>query len=237
MRPGRTTMDIYRLFDREELQTLSLEEIRKKTDEALIYDAYRDQEELRAKYLGSRDLRGLENVLYQCPECGREFSVAATRQGEIYCTGCDFRQVVDAYGFFRNEDGTGGKIPYVSQWSRWIHRQLAQNMEAGENMSLSAKTQICMVDDHKFLPVGEGVLTLQPEGFRLEGTLQGEQICKEISIAGLPILPFSPGKHLELQDGGRIYRCVLEDGRLVMKYIHMLKIFYEASQSKNIVKA
>lgn len=238
MRPGRTTMDIYRLFAREELQTLSLEEIRKKTDEALLYDAYLDQEELRAKYLGSRDLRGLDNVLYQCPECGREFSVAATKQGQIYCTGCGFCQIVDAYGFFRNEDGTRGKLPYASQWSRWIHQQLTQKMEAGEDMRLSAKTQICMVDDrrHKFLPVGEGVLTLQPEGFRLEGTLQGEQICKEISIAGLPILPFSPGKHLELQDGGTIYRCVLEDGSLVMKYIHMLKLFYEVSQSKNMLK-
>ena len=96
-----------------------------------------------------------------------------------------------------------------------------------------------MVDNqrHKFIPVGEGVLTLQPDAFHLEGVLDGAVLSKDISIAGLPTLPFSPGKHLALQDGATIYRCVLDDGRLVMKFIHMLKIHYELAQSKNAVKA
>lgn len=104
---------------------------------------------------------------------------------------------------------------------------------------MSAMTQIFMVDDrrHKFMPAGKGMLTLSADGFHLEGTLDGTAFSKDISIAGLPTLPFSPGKHLELQEGGTIYRCVLDDGRLVMKFIHMLKIYYELAQSKNAVKA
>ena len=238
LRPGRTTMDIYRLFTKEELRGLSLEQIRERTDAALLYDAYEDQAEMRVKYHGSRDLQGLEHVLYQCPECGAEFTITATQQGEIFCSNCSFRQVADEYGFFKRTDDTGVEVRYVSLWSRWIHDQLSEKLAAGEETALSAKTRICMVDDrrHKFLPVGEGVLTLQPGCFRLQGFLAGAPLDKEISIAGLPTLPFSPGKHLELQDGGTIYRCVLDDGRLVMKFIHMLKIFYELSQKKEMEK-
>lgn len=239
LRPGRTTMDIYRLFTKEELPGLTLEQIQKKTDDALLYDAYLDQEEMRVKYLGNRDLRGLENVLYQCPECGREFSVTATEQGEIFCTCCGFRQKADDCGFFHRTGNTGTEVRYVSQWSQWIHDRLAEKMEIGQECSMSAMTQIFMVDDrrHKFMPAGKGMLTLSADGFHLEGTLGGTAFSKDISIAGLPTLPFSPGKHLELQDGATIYRCVLEDGRLVMKFIHMLKIYYELAQSKNAVKA
>ncbi len=238
LRPGKTTMDIYQLFTKEDLRTLTIEQIQEKTDGALLYDAYADQEKMRVKYRGNRDLRGLENVLYQCPQCGAEFSITATQEGEIFCSNCSFHQVADEYGFFKKTHGSDVEIPYVSQWSRWIHDQLIEKMAAGEGLTFSAKTKICMVDDrrHKFLPVGEGMLTLQPGGFRLQGSLGGVPLDKEVSIAGLPTLPFSPGKHLELQDGGTIYRCVLDDGRLVMKFIHMLKIFYELSQKKDMEK-
>ena len=46
-------------------------------------------------------------------------------------------------------------------------------------------------------------------------------------IGNVPTLPFSPGKHLEVQDGPDTYRCVLEDGKQVMKFINMVKVFYE----------
>lgn len=239
MRPGRTTMDIYQLFTKEEIKDLTLEQIQEKTDSALLYDAYADQVEMQVKYWGNRDLRGLENVLYQCPQCGAEFTITATQEGEIFCGNCSFRQVADEYGFFEKAQDSEVEIPYVSQWSRWIHNQLAEEMETEEVTTLSAKTRICMVDDrrHKFIPVGQGLLTLDPGGFRLEGTLGGTALDKGISIAGLPTLPFSPGKHLELQDGGTIYRCILDDGRMVMKFIHMLKIFYELSQKEKSANA
>ena len=72
IRPGRTTMDIYRLFTKEELAELDLETIQQKTDEALLFDAYREQEQLQIPYRKGDDLAGLEHVLYRCPHCGSE---------------------------------------------------------------------------------------------------------------------------------------------------------------------
>ena len=39
------------------------------------------------------------------------------------------------------------------------------------------------------------------------------------------------GKNMEVQHGEVIYRCYPGDGKLVMKFINMIKIFYELNTS------
>ena len=79
----------------------------------------------------------------------------------------------------------------------------------------------------------QGTLTLDPSQFTITGHIRGEEVTLTIPIAGVPTLPFKPGKYLEVQQGSDIYRCVLSDGRLVMKFINMLKIFHELSAKKD----
>jgi len=79
----------------------------------------------------------------------------------------------------------------------------------------------------KYMPAGQGTVTLSPEKFLIEGQLRGEAVSLSIPIAAFPTLPFKPGKYIEIQDGQTIYRCVLEDGKLAMKFINMVKAFYE----------
>jgi len=160
--------------------------------------------------------------------------MSVTQDSEISCSICGFTHRSDDYGFLHNETGIGEELRYVSDWSRRIYDSLYARIDQGAEQSISCKTQICMVDDkrHKFMPVGEGTVTLMRGKFLLEGTLGGAALHAEISIAGVPTLPFSPGKYLEIQDGGTIYRCVLEDGKLVMKFINMLKIFYDQNRIK-----
>lgn len=75
-RSGKTTLDIYKLFSKEELNNLEPLDIRRKTEQALLFDAYREQEELMFKYENGNNLLGLEKVLYICPHCKKEFSIA-----------------------------------------------------------------------------------------------------------------------------------------------------------------
>lgn len=233
-RPGRTYIDIYRLFTKEELAALDLNEIRRKTDEALLYDAYEEQETLKAKYRNNRDIQGLEQVLYQCPNCGEEFTMQVSEKSLISCSSCGYAQRSDELGFFHKESTLGEEIRHVSDWSRMIYDRLKVRIDADPAQTISCRTCIHMVDDrrHKFMEVGSGTVTLISGKFLLEGTIGGTPVSKEISVLGVPTLPFSPGRHLELQDGATIYRCVLEDGKLVMKFINMLKIFYERNQVK-----
>lgn len=231
LRPGRTTLDVYKLISVEELENMDIDTVREKTDAALQYDAYREQETMMVKYKNGSNIRGLENVLYVCPNCLSEYTMQVRYSSVICCSHCGYEQVSDDYGFFHNEKGVGPEIRYASDWSRMIYNQLKKQVEDGELTQISSKTKICMIDyeKHKFVEVGQGTLTLHRGSFRIQGTIHGEETDMTISADGLPTLPFSPGKYLEVQDGKRIYRCVLENGKLVMKFINLVKIFYELS--------
>ncbi len=227
LRPGRTTMDIYRLFSKEELADMELDQVRKRTDEALLFDAYREQEQLMARYSGSRKLEGMEQVLYMCPHCKSEFTVQVEKGSTLRCTACGFAHQADDYGFLHSTGPCGPELRYISDWSRRIFEETRSRMEQGLQELLTAKTQIQMIRGKKFCPVGEGTLTLSGSGLCLQGTVDGEPLELRVEQGTFPSLPFSPGKYLEFQYGDTIYRCVLEDGRLVMKFINMLKVFYQ----------
>ena len=237
MRPGRTTMDIYRLFTREELAQADLTTVKEKTDAAIIFDSYREQEQLRIPYRKGSQLSGLEQVLYQCPGCGEEYTMEA--EGNILrCRRCGLTHEADKLGLLRKTAGQGPEFCHVSDWSRWIFDTLKEQHRQAPAQPMTAATAIHMIDPkkHKFLEAGHGTVTLDGDKFLLEGTLRGEPVSLSISVAGVPTLPFSPGRYFELQQGKTIYRCVLNDGRPVMKFINTVKLRFQLSQEQRAAK-
>ncbi len=229
MRPGRTYMDIYKLFTREQLKEMSIAEVKEKTDEALLFDAYREQEALLEEYSDNDNIGGLENVLYMCPHCSAEFTMKVRDRNTIYCTSCGFEEKSDKYAFLHNHKGIGRELRYVSDWSRHIFEKHREKLRENPDFSMSARTRVYMLDyeKHKFKWVGLGTLKLFRDKFKLEGVVNGKTIDLAIPSLKIPTLPFKPGKYLELQHGKDIYRCELDDGKLVMKFINTLKANFE----------
>ncbi len=227
-RPGKTYMDIYKLFDRAELKKMSVGQVKAKTDEAILFDAYREQETILAEYKNNGNIEGIENVLYACPHCGGEFTVKVKNRSTIYCTECGFEQSSDKYGFLHNTDALK-EIRYISDWSKAIFKRHSAMLRKNPDYTISAKTRIFMLDykKHKFKWVGLGELSLGRDKFNIKGRINGEEVNLNIPSSKLPTLPFKPGKYLEVQQGEDIYRCALDDGRLVMKFINTLKAFFE----------
>lgn len=240
VRPGRTTLDVYRLFSKEELAAADLDTVRRKTEEAILFDAYREQEEDPVRYRGAEDIRGLENVLYKCPCCQREFAVTVTAKDRLTCA-CGYTLRSDAFGFLHNCTDFGPRLRYVSDWSHWIYQREMEELSVSDSI-LAAETDFYLIDSKKckFFPVGSGSISLSESGFAVNGVFNGEEKTFTVPIGTFPSLPFSPGAYLELQDGNVIYRCVLNDGRLVMKFINRVKCYYamhkgaEMKQEANI---
>lgn len=229
LRPGRTFMDVYKLFSREELAALDVETVKKKTDEALLFDAYREQEQLQVRYRNNANIGGLEHVLYLCPHCAGEFTMQVKNKDTLFCTQCGFEHRSDEYGFLHNPSSNGQEARYVSDWSRRIYEHEKSDIQSNPERQLSCNSKFHMIDfkTHKFYEVGHGTLTLCKTHFQIEGVIHGEQTCLQIPIEHIPTLPFSPGNYLEIQYENDIYRCVLDDGHLVMKFINTIKIFHE----------
>ena len=87
-----------------------------------------------------------------------------------------------------------------------VKKKLAENTDT----AISEKCAIHTVDPKKkkYMPTGNGTLTLTRECFVIEGELHGEDVSITVPIADFPTLPFSPGRYLEIQSGKDIYRCV-----------------------------
>jgi len=236
LRPGRTYIDIYKLFSADELATLDEESIRLRTEEALLFDAYREQEGYRVRFSGCRNIAGLEDVLYICPHCGEEFSIRLKCKNILQCEKCGYAQQSDDYAMLHKCSVHGDEIRYVSDWSRLIFNKVLSAVEKGELVSLSDRAEFSVLDEgrHRFRKAGCGTLTLGVEGFHIEGKLDGECADFVVPIKNIPSLPFSPGKYLEVQHGSKIYRCTLENGHLVMKFINLLKSFHTAENTAKI---
>lgn len=227
-RKGRTLIDVYRLFTKEELAELDVAEIKARGAAALDFDAYRENDELKIEYKNGDNIEGLENVLYVCPHCGREFTMRVRDKSVIYCTECGFAERSDRCGMLTKISEVGEELRYVSDWSKMIFAREHERTSGTEDITLAAETDFLMVNPKKkkFECVGEGKITLDREHFHLSGTKGGEPFELSIPTAAFPSLPFGPGKYIEVQDGEDIYRCMLRDGALAMKYINLLKAIH-----------
>lgn len=228
IRPGRTSIDVYKLFSKDDLKNSEVSDIKEKVDEALLFDAYRDQENMLVKYSGNNNINGLENVLYMCPHCLTEFSMEVRNNNILHCRECGYEQTSDEYAFLHNTSGKGPELRYVSDWSKLIYNDLKYKIEHGMEYGLFSKIKIHMIDHkkHKFKEVGEGILSLTKNCFSIKGIINGSNAEISVPTSVTPTLPFKPGRHIEIQQGSIIYRCLPQDGRLVMKFINMLKIFF-----------
>jgi len=229
LRRGKTLLDVYKLFTKEELAELDLNTVKKKTEEALLFDAYREQEELLIKYKRGCDIEGLENVLYICPSCGSEHVMHVRDKRVIYCEKCGFSEKSDNYGFLHKISEVGKEIRYVSDWSRYIHNRVARILDAEADIEMSCKAKIRMIDHgrHRFTDVGTGVVTLTKDQFTIEGKIKGEPLSVSVPTANFASLPFSPANYFEVQHNSDIYRCIPEDPDRVMEFVHTVKVLYD----------
>ena len=227
-RPGKTTLDIYRLFTKEALQETPDEAVKAATDEALLFDAYREQEKLLVKYRGGACVEGLENVLYACPHCGTEFKMEA-RERRLLCAACGYAEESDEYGFLHKCGEIGEEIRYVSDWSNLLYEKTRAALVAWEELLLSTDASVHMIDykKHKFAKVGDARVTLTRAGFSIRGRLRGEAVEMHVPTTCFASLPFVPGRHFDIQHGSDIFRCYPADGRTTIKFVHAVKALYE----------
>ncbi|MDR0294597.1 MAG: 1-acyl-sn-glycerol-3-phosphate acyltransferase, partial [Prevotellaceae bacterium] len=79
------TADI--LFSPDELETLSHEDIYQKVKTALYFDDYEWQRKAMVKASKPHSAKGLEQVLYICPQCQTEFNMH-TQCNRLWCDSC-----------------------------------------------------------------------------------------------------------------------------------------------------
>ena len=231
-RKGEIALDIYKLASREEFSALSVEQAEALVDQHLAFDAYRANEVNQIAYKNGGNVEGLEQVLFRCPDCGADFTVCA-EGNRLFCTGCGFGLESDEYGLLHDPAGGEARFRYPSDWYAKIEQEIGELVAADPGYQFSAQADIYKINHkrHRYEKAGRATVTMTFEQFVMDGQLFGQPFYQEVPTAPFPILPFQPGKRLEIQVGRDIFRICPDDGRVVMQWILVLKAAFRLRQA------
>ena len=147
----------------------------------------------------------------------------------MVCNNCNNMAVADKFGFLNKVEDDDIVIKKVSDWSKKLENDLCQEISNNENYIIKdhAKIQMINFKKHQFKDVGECIISLSKEGFKLNGSLNNQPFNETISTKEFIVLPFKPGKYFEIQHGMDIYRILLDNPNQTSKWMLVLKSFYK----------
>jgi hypothetical protein len=204
------------LFTKEELSTLSMQEVQTKIDNALSYDEFAWLETRpNLRYKSKTLAEGLENILCVCPECRAKYSMK-TRFKTISCERCGFERTLDERYAFTNP------LPFAN-FSKWYDWQTEVWKEECDKEDFSMESEVILkhasLDGKKCLrEVGRGVCKLNHLGLFYQGTKEGEPFEKCFPLPSIYRILFGAGEDFELYEGNEIYYFEPKEKRMAVAF-------------------
>ena len=199
---------------------------------AIDYDDYAWQQQEQAKFRGKHRAAGYENLCYRCPRCGAECSYR-TKGDRLFCESCGNEAVVEESMFLRPAKEDCRVFSTLRDWYAWQEEELRAQLEQGPFRMEDPVELRRLGPKGKFIPAGQGTMTLTPEAICYEGRLDGQPFRYEVPNRALPGLMGTTGSHFELhhpQQGA--LRFYPRDGRKVAKWKQCQEYFFSISENK-----
>lgn len=119
IRKGKMHGSIVNIYNKEDLEKLSPEEITDLVKKDLYEDAYQKQSQNPIAYKGKNLAEGIEHALCICPEC-KQIDTLFSKKNSVFCKNCDFTTSIDIYGYFDESC----KFKTVLQWDEFQQEEL-----------------------------------------------------------------------------------------------------------------
>jgi len=218
IRMGRVRISITNLFSPDDLQSMSVDDINSSLSDRLGGVDLAPYKKPFCTLFSRRLAEGLQNILYWCPMCGKEFTLE-TKGCEIYCTACGNAAMLDRHMRFVLK--LDSKFPdSIHEWFKeQNYYELAKLHEDMEPVTVQVKVRLPSdVPGGGVKECGAGVVSFEPKGWYYDGELNGEQVNLLFPIDTVPAIPIDPNDIFQIYSGGTFYMFAPEDGRSCMKY-------------------
>ena len=131
IRHNKLVTDITCVARKEELDTLSAEEIQERIEKAFVYDDYKWQLDNKIKIRSKKRAQNLHKILYKCPVCGKEFMMES-KDNKIWCNSCGNEWSMDYYGRLFNETkGEYDEYSHIPDWYKWERECVNEEVNSG----------------------------------------------------------------------------------------------------------
>jgi len=164
-----TEATVRQLLTREQVRALSADEINDLLVAEFQYDDFRWQKERGISVTHPDRAVGLEKILYQCPHCGKEFRMKS-EGSTLTCEACGKRWHMTEYGELTAEEGET-EFSHIPDWYEWEREQVRREVAEGRYSSGELPVTVeSLPNARKFIPLGQGTLIHDGNGFRVSCT-------------------------------------------------------------------
>ncbi len=222
-RRGKIYVTTEKLFHKEDILTLSLEEIRGKIDASILHD---DEKAMEGVTYRCQDMTlGLDGILYRCPNCMGEGTLKGGNN-HMVCT-CGLDVTLDAAYHFDHSS----PFPTINAWYFW-----QESLLDPEILRLESKVKVGTPDGNNEMnsDAGQGEISLDKDVFTFRGVVDGKALSFETPTKNIGAFPITVGKEFDLYHNGRLYYFYpLPDGRAAVKWVSFMDVltrYYKEKQ-------
>ena len=184
---------------KEEIESMSIEEIDEIIQNEFIYDEYAWQKKKNIHVKFPWRAEGLHKVLYKCPHCGKEYKM--TTSGTILkCEACGKEWNYTELGELEAINGET-EFSHIPDWYEWERDEVAKEVKDG-TYHFESEVHVDMLPKDTFIPMGKGKLVHDLSGFKLTGNFDGEDYLIDIPASK------TYGVHIEYEYLGKYGDCV-----------------------------
>lgn len=225
IRKGKMHGSIVNIYNKEDLEKLSPEEITDLVKKDLYEDAYQKQSQNPIAYKGKNLAEGIEHALCLCPEC-KQIDTLFSKKNSVFCKNCDFTTSIDIYGYFDENC----KFKTVLQWDEFQQEELKKLIQEKS----SEKSEFIFSDDevtlktvkaeHQEEIIGTGKFSMFTDKFIFNSVKDEKEISLEIPQKNIVDISMYGKQALVFSDNnGNYYELTSKNIINVRKYIFCFK--------------
>ena len=191
------------VYTAEQLKAMTPAQIQQAIETDLYEDAYARQLQDPKPYKGKNLAKGLENLLYICPECGT-YDAFESGGNTVKCTHCGLRFTYNDYGMLEQ-----APFSTVYEFARWQNTRLEADVHSGAVYE-AAHARLCALEDGEEILVAEGRLQMS-----------GEMLCCgewEIPMEKITDLAMHGQRAIVFTAEKRYYELIPEKGSNALKF-------------------
>lgn len=230
-RQVEVSADVSVLVSKEETTTLSIEELSSKVETAFTFDNFKWQKDNGVKITEPFRAKGLERVLYKCPNCKAEGKTVGEGIG-FKCKNCGKTYTLTEYGTIEATD-KNTEFSHIPAWYNWQREEVKKEIES-RTYKVETNVKIMMLINYKSMyEIGEGTLIHNQNGFYLEGKgfpLKYQQGVLASYSLNSDYFWYEIGDVISIGDKSGLYYCFPEEKGIVTKLRLATEEFYKIAK-------
>jgi ribosomal protein S27AE len=213
---GRVDTSVELLLSKHDIDVLSTGDIHKRVTEGLYFKTSLYNQQMNQVYK-VKDIKNLENVIYQCPKCMHEG--LNSQNDRLVCPSCHDHLIYDQYG----------RINQLSIDALYDNQRqfIVKEIEKNHHFEWKEKVILQMIKNDYLQSVGFGTLTLNKHAIVYDGMIDAKLEKRVFEIKNIQSLPSDIGKNVQIYEGYQIFQFQMDRAWMPTKFVIATEYLHE----------